>query len=334
MATTSPDPHRGNLSPEPGAAADGQSACWLRATAAALGVSGATAAVMGGMAGAILYQVARQRGEWGTGEPPEGVWQDVEFPSVDSVCIRGWFLRSDSPPPAPTLVLCHGAWTGRRECLPLALSMHRRGYNVLLFDFRAHGLSEGRYITVGHREMNDVLGAVAYLKTRPEVDVERIGVIGFSMGAASAIRAAAACPDIRAVVADSAYAAFVDAVRASFRQVVHFPHYPLGPMALRMAKWLLRVDPQQLRPLDSIGLIAPRAVFIIHGQDDKIVPVRHAQLLFKAAGEPKQLWIAPKAHHVGARDLYPDEYLVRVDRFLREALDLDVTAPAPHRHAA
>ncbi len=322
MVFTSSEPRSGTVSSPPEGSTASPSARWLRMTATALGLSGATAAVMSGMAGMILYRAARHRGVWGSGEPPESVVEDVEFSSTDGVHIRGWFLSADSGAPAPTLVMCHGVWTGRRECLPLGLTMRERGYNVLLFDFRAHGLSEGQYITVGHHEMYDVLGAVDYLQTRPDVDAQRIGIVGFSMGAASAIRAAAANPAIRAVVADSAYAAFVDAVRSSFRQVVHFPHYPFGPMALRMAKWLMRVDPQQLRPLDSIGLIAPRPVFIIHGEDDDIVPVRHASLLFKAAGEPKQLWVAPGAHHVGARDLYPDEYANRVDAFLRDALAL------------
>src|SRR5436305_2013193 len=112
--------------------------------------------------------------------------------------------------PAVTVLPCRCVWTGRRECLPLALSFQQAGYNVLCFDFRAHGLSAGRFTSVGQHETRDVLGAVDYLRSRSaEVDPTRIAVIGFSMGAVATIKAAARCPDIAAVVADSASSDFV-----------------------------------------------------------------------------------------------------------------------------
>jgi fermentation-respiration switch protein FrsA (DUF1100 family) len=218
------------------------------------------------------------------------------------------------------VVLCHGVWTGRRECLPLALRFREAGYNVLCFDFRAHGLSDGRFTSVGHHETNDVVGAVHYLKQRPEVDPARIGVVGFSMGGAATIQAAARCQDIAAIVADSAYASFVDAARYSFRLVTRVPHFPIAPIAMRWAKWMMNVDATQLRPVDVIGRISPRPVMLTHGVLDEIVPVRHAYTLFKAAEEPKDLWVVPGAHHVGARDNDPDAYFLRIERFLSRAL--------------
>jgi fermentation-respiration switch protein FrsA (DUF1100 family) len=140
------------------------------------------------------------------------------------------------------------------------------------------------------------------------------------MGAAATIQAAARSKDIAAVVADSAYASFVDAAKYSFKLVTRVPHFPLAPMAMQWAKWIVHVDAAQLRPVDVIARISPRPILITHGVEDEIVPVRHAQTLFKAAEEPKELWIVPAAHHVGARDLDPDGYFTRVERFLRDAL--------------
>ena len=298
----------------------------LWATAATLGVSGAATAAISMATGFLVYQYARARGQWGTDEPPAGVAEEVSFKSVgDALKISGWFFPAHAETPAPTIVLCHGIWTGRRECLPLALRFQAAGYNVLTFDFRAHGLSEGRFTSVGHHETNDVLGAVAYVKSRAEVDPSKIGVIGFSMGAAASIQAAARCQDIAALVADSAYANFVDAARYSFSLITRVPHFPMAPMAMRWAKWLVNVDANQLRPVDAIGRIAPRPVLIAHGELDEIVPVRHAHNLFKAAGEPKELWIHPAAHHVGARDIDTEGYFARIARFMRESLSV---APA------
>ena len=180
-----------------------RSALWV--TAATLGVSGAATAAISMAAGFLVYQYARARGQWGTAEPPEGVAEEISFTAAgDSIRISGWFFPEPGAEPAPAILLCHGIWTGRRECLPLALRFWAAGYNVLCFDFRAHGLSGGRFTSVGHHETNDVLGAVEYLKQRPEVDPKRIGVVGFSMGAAAAIQAAARTTDIAALVADSA----------------------------------------------------------------------------------------------------------------------------------
>jgi fermentation-respiration switch protein FrsA (DUF1100 family) len=301
----------------------------LWATAATLGISGAAAAILGGLSAFLVYQYARARGIWGTDEPPEGAAEEVEFRSVDDdVRICGWFFASGRPEPAPTVVLCHGIWTGRRECLPLALRFREAGYNVLAFDFRAHGLSDGRFTSVGAHETNDVIGAVHFLRSRPEVDPARIGVVGFSMGAAATIQAAARCQDIAAVVADSSYASFLDAARYSFHLVGRLPHYPFAPLAMQWAKVIVHVDASQLRPIDVVGRISPRPILITHGVEDEIVPVRHAYTLFKAAEEPKDLWVVPGAHHVGARDSVPDEYYERIEGFLSQALGVRAPVPA------
>jgi fermentation-respiration switch protein FrsA (DUF1100 family) len=293
----------------------------LLATAATLGVSGAAAALISAVSGFLVYQYARARGPWGTDEPPSGMAEDVTFTSaLDNMRISGWFFRAVGDAPAPAVVLCHGIGTGRRECLPMALRFSAAGYNVLCFDFRAHGMSDGQFSSVGLHETNDVIGAVEYLKQRHEVDAVRIGVVGFSMGAVATIQAAAQCTDIAAVVADSAYASFLEAVRYSFRLVARLPHFPVAPIAMQWAKWMVHVDANQLRPVDMIGRIAPRPILITHGTLDEIVPVRHAYTLFKAADEPKEIWIVPHARHVEARDLDPDGYFERIERFLSHAL--------------
>jgi uncharacterized protein len=294
----------------------------LKAVATTLGVSGAVAALISVLSGFLFYLYARARGQWGTDEPPEGAALEVIFPSAqDNMRISGWFFPADKAgAPGPAVVLCHGVWTGRRECLPLALRFRGAGYNVLCFDFRAHGMSDGRFTSLGHHEANDVIGAVHYLKQRPEVDPARIGVIGFSMGAAATIQAAARCQAIAAVVADSAYASFVDAARYSFRVVTRVPHFPMASLAMLWAKWLVNVDASQLRPVDVIAGISPRPIMLTHGVLDEIVPVRHAHTLFKAAEEPKELWVVPGAHHVGARDEDPDAYYERVEGFMRRSL--------------
>jgi fermentation-respiration switch protein FrsA (DUF1100 family) len=302
----------------------------LWATAATLGISGAAAALASAVSGFLVYQYAHARGQWGTDEPPDGVAEDVSFPAAPSagstVRLSGWFFQAlgGGPGRGSAVVLCHGIGTGRRECLSIALRFSTAGYQVLCFDFRAHGMSDGQFSSVGLHETNDVIGAVQYLKQRPEVDPTRIGVVGFSMGAVATIQAAAQCADIAAVVADSAYASFLEAVRYSFRVVSRLPHFPIAPIAMLWAKWMVHVDPSHLRPVDVIARIAPRPILVTHGTLDEIVPLRHAYALFKAAEEPKELWIVPGARHVEARDQDPDGYFERIEHFLRQALSPSV----------
>src|ERR687888_359307 len=79
--------------------------------AATLGVSGAAAAVINGLAAYLVYQYARARGQWGTDEPPAGAAEEVTFKSAtDDVDISGWFFKAETQP-APAVVLCHGIWT-------------------------------------------------------------------------------------------------------------------------------------------------------------------------------------------------------------------------------
>src|ERR671933_138055 len=84
------------------------------ATAATLGVSGAAAAALGGISALLVYQYARARGIWGSDETPEGTVEEVAFASAeDGLPLSGWFFTAPSSTPAPTIVLCHGVWTGR-----------------------------------------------------------------------------------------------------------------------------------------------------------------------------------------------------------------------------
>jgi len=268
----------------------------------------------------LVYQYARARGQWGLEEPPDGLAEEVSFPSAsDALRISGWFFAAGtSTQKAPAIVLCHGIWTGRRECLPLALRFRAAGYNVLTFDFRAHGLSDGRFTSVGHHETNDVLGAVEFVKQRPEVDVSRIGVVGFSMGAAASIQAAARSGDISALVADSAYATFLDAAKYSFRLVTRFPQFPIAPIAMRWAKWMVNVDASQLRPIDVIGQIAPRPVLMVNGTQDMIIPPVLGQALFGALKEPRRvIW------YDGGHGDIPRDDLHEMRRFLLETLRPD-----------
>jgi fermentation-respiration switch protein FrsA (DUF1100 family) len=244
-------------------------------------------------------------------------WEDVTFRTADGVDIRAWFLPAAPDPTRAkgTIIQGHGYVASRHADLRYPAFLVPGGYNVLMLDFRAHGESGGEQTSVGYVEHHDVRAALDYLRAR---GLERVGVMGFSMGAVVAIVSGALCPAIAGVVAESSYARFA----RPLAQILHDWGYPWpvanlgGELGIRFVARNLGFDAAEAAPVRLIGRISPRPVFIIHGEADPLIPVSEAHALYAAANEPKQLWIAPGAvHDGGAFALYPDEYRHRVLAF-------------------
>ena len=242
-------------------------------------------------------------------------FEDVRFTAADGLSLRGWFLPAVHGPSARTLLICHGIGANRSSFLPFVQVGDTLGANVLLFDFRGHGDSDGHTVSLGYHETLDVHAAIAYLRTeRPEQACEIVG-LGVSMGAAPLIRAAAELEQpLQGFILDSGFASAVeltDNVLTAFPAVVRPCLAGLGvPLAsLDAGCWL-----PDVRPVDQIHrLRAP--VMIIHAQDDSLIPADHARRLFEAAVEPKSLWIADTGDHCSAFGSRA-EYLAHVSRLL------------------
>jgi len=217
---------------------------------------------------------------------------------------------------APAVVLVHGFKTSRQEMVPWARFLHDGGYNVLLLDTRGCGKSGGSTVGLGATEPHDI--ALAVDAARAEFGTSKVAVLGISLGAGAVILAAADDPDISAVIADSAWTdQDFQLARLSFVQAGPI-RVPLLPYGVGAVNALVGADVTKARPLDAIGRISPRPILLIHSADDEnaTTPVDGARRLFAAAGEPKQLWVAPRGGHVGALNAFPAEYRARVLDFL------------------
>jgi uncharacterized protein len=291
---------------------------WKVAARSASLAAGGFGMALVGLAGYAAVRLAKPDRRFGHGEPPEGSYEAVIFPSTDGLRLSGWFLPAREK--ADALVLCHGFHTGRRDLLPVAMALRDLGHNVLIFDFRGHGDSEGRWSSCGQLETRDLEGAVRFVRRRPEVYEDRIGVLGYSMGAAIAIMTAPRVDEIRAVVADSPFATLREVLAGGFRSYYHVPYFPLIPMTLWINGRLVGANMAGTRPLDAIVGLSPKPLLLIHGEDDRIIPVSESLLLYEAAGEPKELWTVPGVDHVEARLHDLDRYAARVDGFFKKWL--------------
>ena len=209
------------------------------------------------------------------------------------------------------------AFPGRSQPVPHARMLVRHGYGVLLLDRRGEGMSEGDYNAFGWSGEADVAAAVGFLRGRPEVDADRIGGLGLSVGGELLLQAAARTRSLRAVVSEG----------AGVRSLAEHLQTPgVGRMQRWLSNWVvqtgaLAVLSNASPPPDLTGLVArisPRAVMLVqaeHGAGgEELNPV-----YLRAAGEPKSLW---RAHggHTDALATQPGEYERRVVGFFDGAL--------------
>jgi dipeptidyl aminopeptidase/acylaminoacyl peptidase len=244
-------------------------------------------------------------------------FEPVTFTSADGLRLTGWYIPSHNE---ASIILCHGLGGNRADMLPQAVLLAKHGYGSLLFDFRAHGQSEGEMVTYGYAETDDVLAAVDHLLSRSDVDPQRIGILGGSLGAATAIRAAARSTHLKAVVAESAFTSLEDEVASSFTIFSGLPAFPFAPLTVAFAQRQTGLHISEVRPIDDIPSIAPRPIFIIHGTGDDLIPAEQGLRLYEAAREPKELWMIDMMGHESAINLFPDEYEKRVIGFFYRAL--------------
>lgn len=245
------------------------------------------------------------------------VYEDVSVTSQDDLKLVGWYLPSRN---GAAVMLLHGYKGNRMGMLEEAEMLHRNGYGVLLTSVRAHDLSEGDVITFGYYEMRDIEAWYQYLITREDVDPERIGILGNSMGASMAIQYAAQNENISAVVAHSAFSSLDDTVSTSVEVFTGLPAFPFGPLIVFWAERELGEDSSVISAKEWIPEISPRPVLLLHGGKDTSISPESAETLFQAAGEPKELWYEPEVGHTEFDTALPEEFEMRVvgffDRYL------------------
>ncbi len=260
--------------------------------------------------------------------------QRVEFAArVDGTPLAAWYVRA--PRAKSAVIFVHGrdGCRGdelRSDTFRLAQRMVAHGMSVVMLDLRGHGESGNARITFGKRESRDVLGAVDFLLARGYLP-KQIGVLGASMGGASAIVAAADEPAIGAIVTDSSFACLHELLRVKFTMLTRLPNYCLSG-ALLVARILTGEDLVRQSPLECMKRVRGRAAMVIHSADDPFVPVEHAHQL-AAAGHARK-WITAGARHLSSFRTVGHEYDDVVGLFFAQHLRAVNVMPASVNDAA
>lgn len=236
--------------------------------------------------------------------------ENVTFTSRDGLQLGGWWLPAESV--CGTVIMCPGQNGSMDKDVPQALSLHRAGFNVLMFDFRAHGRSKGEMVTIGALEQADLFGALDYLAA--ERDITRAGVLGLSMGAGVALMVAAQDTRIAALVVDGAYPTLVGLLTGYLR-TRGLPSLLARGFA-RLILWFgsLRTGYQIFRanPVDLAARITAPTLFI-HGDQDIFVSPDEVAALREVINAPTDLWRLADSGHREAFRLHAEEYNRRVN---------------------
>jgi dienelactone hydrolase len=240
--------------------------------------------------------------------------RDVTFPTTDGVTLAGWYVPSRT---GAAVVLRHGASSTRTAVLDQAAVLAEHGYGVLMADARGNGESGGEGMALGWHGDADTEAAVSFLAGQPDVDADRIGAVGLSMGGEEAIGAAAADPRIRAVVAEGATA------RSSADH-----GWESNPLADLMG-WITTSLTDLLTPAsppttlrDAVAGAAPTP-FLLVVAGDVAQEGEAAEWIRSGAPDTVTVWEVEDAGHTAGLRTDPDGWEERVIGFLDDALGVN-----------
>jgi dipeptidyl aminopeptidase/acylaminoacyl peptidase len=249
---------------------------------------------------------------------------DVTFKSDDVELAATFYAKDGAQRRMPGIVLGHG-FAGARYP-KMAGYLANLGYGVLSIDFRGYGKSGGvRGRVLPREQVSDFKNSVSYLAQRPDIDPDRIGIIGSSLGGSMAVMAAAEDTRMKVCVAGcpisngdvtlrmlydthEKFDGFLKLVEEKRRRNETIPRFSIVniPEALRgnlpkgtpMEFYADTVDGfLSLNPKEVVTRIAPRPLFVIHAKDDHVVPVKDAEDLARIAGRNCDLELLEKGDH-------------------------------------
>ncbi|NEX16556.1 MAG: alpha/beta hydrolase [Halochromatium sp.] len=234
-------------------------------------------------------------------------FESLDFSTLRGRSLKGWLLPAADA--TQTVIILHGWGSNAEQMLPLAQPLHRAGLNVLLFDARNHGASDGDSFSSLPRFAEDLGAAIAWLQRQHPSRSMQIAVLGHSVGAGAALFEATRNSQINAVIS---IGAFADPAQLTERYLarLHLPRF-IVELTKRYVEWVIGHRFATIAPVNSIRHI-PCPVLLVHGDQDRTVPIEDAERI-AAAADPAQvrlLVIAGAGHDsVDKIETHADELL-------------------------
>ena len=274
---------------------------------------------------AVLYDRAPYMRPWTDSVRRSGLLRDTTIVMPSGERHHALYMRCDSAR-GKTAVVVHGYKDDCYKFLFLGRMYHQRfGYNILLPDLHAHGMSEGDDIQMGWKDRLDVMRwtALADSLFADGRHPSRIVVHGVSMGAATTmcLSGESGLPSsVCAFVEDCGYTSVWDEFSLQLRRQFSLPAFPLMHTTSLLCKLCHGWSFGEASPLSQVSRCRLPMLFI-HGDADTFVPYSMLRPLYDAKPGPKAVYVAKGSEHARAYLDNPEAYTSAVRRFLRSCFD-------------
>ena len=241
-------------------------------------------------------------------------YEDIEFTTKDNLKIKGWLIKSEEN--RATVILCHGLFATMDDMIDCIPFLHDAGYNVVAFDFRNCGRSEGKITTLGYYETADLNSAMDFI-IRQDGLSHNIIVWGKSMGAATALLVASESPNIKGVISESSFLSLKQTLAHHAKLLYGLPSFPLIDLTVVWLKVRTGIVPDKVDIINAVKKLDDKPVLFIGSEADERIPAKDAKRLFdECQSKNKDLWITKEGEHGGIFDANKNEYEKRVIEFL------------------
>lgn len=251
--------------------------------------------------------------------------QPVSIITEDNINLAGLlFIR---PQAQRTLLVCHG-WLMNKERLRVLVQLFDKD-NILLFDFRAHGESQGDYTSIGFHEKKDVIAAYKFIQQHPQIQHLPIFGLGISMGAASLLSAAAEGIPFTGLIIDSVFGRLDQVMADAFARKTGFPVFPFLPICQSLYEYLAKSKMEDVNTFVWANTISSIPIFMIHSKQDKLAKYTIAQELYESIKvKIKKLWSVDDAEHATIYKHHAQEYAQQVNAFFNMVDHCNSTSPS------
>lgn len=268
-----------------------------------------------------LYRHYPQMKEWTDSMRANGVLRDTFLTMPSGERHHALYAKADSAH-GRTAVIVHGYKDCAIKFLFLGKMYHHDlGYNILMPDLHAHGLSDGDAIQMGWNDRLDVERwlAVAEQTFRDSARASALVLHGVSMGAATTMCVAGDSlpPYVKWFVEDCGYTSVREEFAVQLRKQFGLPEFPLMPLTNLLCRMKYGWDFDEASPLNQVAR-CHRPMLFVHGDADTFVPTWMIHPLYTTKPGTKDLWLANGSEHARAFHDYPEEYVKRVREFIAE----------------
>lgn len=242
--------------------------------------------------------------------------ENITLKSFDGLKLRGEFIDNNSD---KTIIFCHGITVGLIWSIKYIDMFYERGWNILLYDHRRHGQSEGKYSTYGYLEKKDLDLWVKWIVDK-KGNNSVIGLHGESMGAATVLQYININEYVKFIIADCAYSDLMELLTRKIKEEYTILLYPILYLSNLKSRIRAKFDYRWIKPIECVKKTNIPIMFI-HGNNDKFVPWDMSVAMYKAkVNGMKKLYIAEKAAHARSIEVNKQKYEEEVMSFIEEVL--------------